>query len=170
MDDSQEYSQSEHAGIHPSRILSDVFHEIDKVCRTLSKKHTHHKAFATAFSKTMLIPDKNNRIRVEAYLKRKNLPNFEQICLSNPKWCWRQVRRYIPQKDFLYRLLDELFKCWGSVKCTVTRQTLFSEESWKKAKGVLHDVRKGWISDPVGIPLYTIRFHDKHGLPIYHCI
>src|ERR1700683_4776665 len=39
-----------------------------------------------------------------------------------------------------------------------------------KAKGVLHDVWKGWISDPAGIPLYTIRFHDKHGLPVYHCI
>jgi len=88
---------------------------------------------------------------------------FAIIRLEKPDWLWKRVRRYIPEKDFLYRLLDELFKCWGPVKCTVTGQALFSEETWKKAKGVLHDVRKGWISDPAGIPLFTIRFHDKHG-------
>jgi hypothetical protein len=52
----------------------------------------------------------------------------------------------------------------------VTGQALFSEETWKKVKGVLHDVHKGWVSDPIGIPLYSIRFCDKHGLPVYHCI
>ena len=118
----------------------------------------------------MLVTDKRDRIRVEAYLTRNKLGKFETFHLEKPKWCWKRVRQYIPEKDFLYRILDELFKCWGPVKCTVTGQALFSEETWKKAEGVLHDVRKGWISDPTGIPLYTIRFHDKHGLPVYHCI
>src|SRR5882762_8366201 len=170
--DFQEYSQSafSDSNVLPSRILADVFHEIDKVCRTISKKHTHHNAFATAFSNTMLVTDKCDRLRVEAYLSEKKLPTFEKLRLEKPKWCWKRVRRYIPKKEFLYRLLNELFQCWGPIKCTVTGQALFSEETWKKVKGVLHDVRKGWISDPIGIPLYSIRFHDKHGLPVYHCI
>src|ERR1700683_1642487 len=115
--DSQEYSQPETAETRPSRILADVFHEIDKVCQTISKKHTHHDAFATAFSNTMLVTDKRDRIRVEAYLTRNKLGKFETFCLEKPKWCWKRVRRYIPEKDFLYRILDELFKCWGPVKC-----------------------------------------------------
>ena len=28
----------------------------------------------------------------------------------------------------------------------------------------------GWVSDPVGIPLYTVLCYDKWGLAIYHCI
>ena len=41
--------------ILPSHILADVFHEIDKVCRTISKKHTLCRKFATAFSDTLLV-------------------------------------------------------------------------------------------------------------------
>jgi hypothetical protein len=166
----QGYSQSAESGTRPSRILADVFHEIDKVCRTISKKHTHHDSFATAFSDTMLIPDKNDRLRVEAYLREHKLQNWDKVRRTNAKWCWKRVRRYIPEKDVLFHLLSQLFKCWGPVKCTVTGQPLFTDETWKKVQGVLHDVRKGWISDPAGIPLYTIRYHDSHGLPIYHCI
>jgi hypothetical protein len=164
------YSQPTASESHPSRILADVFHEINKVCRTISKKHSHHNKFATAFSDTMLVPDKNDRIKVEAYLKRAKLQPWSNFRLEKPKWVWKRVRRYIPEKNFLYTLLKEFFGCWGPVKCTVTGQPLFTEETWKKAQGVLHDVKKGWISDPAGIPLYTIACHDKHGLPIYHCI
>jgi hypothetical protein len=52
----------------------------------------------------------------------------------------------------------------------VTGQALFSEETWKKAQGVLHDVKKGWISDLSAIPLYTVNGCDKNGLPLFHCI
>jgi hypothetical protein len=113
-----------------------------KVLHTISKKHTHHNAFAIAFSNTLFIPDKNDRLKVEAYLKRKNLSSSAVIHLEKPDWLWKQVRQYIPEKDFLYHLLNELFKCWGPVKCTVTGQALFSEETWKKAKGILYDVQK----------------------------
>jgi hypothetical protein len=138
--DLEEYIQPASAETHPSQILADVFHEMDKVCRTISKKHTHHDTFATAFSNTMLVTDKRDKLRVEAYLTRKKLSKFEIFCLENLKWCWKQVRRYIPEKDLLYHLLDELFKCWGPVKCTITGQALFTEETSKKSKGVLHDV------------------------------
>ena len=35
---------------------------------------------------------------------------------------------------------------------------------------MLHDVKKGWVSDPHNIPLYTFESQDKYGLVIYHCI
>jgi hypothetical protein len=70
----------------------------------------------------------------------------------------------------LYKILTEFFEAWGHIKCTVTGQPLFGDETWKKVKGVLHDVQKGWISDPSGIPLYTIRKRDKNNLYVYHCI
>lgn len=165
-----DYSQNTSASTIPSRILADAFHEIDKVCRTISKKHTHHDAFARAFSSTLFVTDKNDCTRVEAYLQKHKMPSFDKVRLEKPDWLWRRVRRYIPEKNLLVKLLGELFECWGPVKCTITGQPLFSSDTWKKSEGVLHDVRKGWISDPVGIPLYNIRFTDKNGLPVYHCI
>ena len=164
------HSQLSVTNIHHTRILADAFHEIDKVCRFISKKHTHHVAFAKAFSNTMFITDKTDRLRMEAYLLRNNMPSFDRMRIEKPDWLWKRVRRYIPDKDTLFELLDELFKLWGPIKCTTTGQTLFSSDTWKKSQGVLHDVRMGWLSDPIGIPLYTIRFTDKHGLLVYHCI
>ena len=51
--------------------------------------------------------------------------------------------------------------------CTVTKQPLFSEESWKKARGILDDIQKGWVSDPLNIPIYVHLGTDKHGLNKY---
>jgi len=98
------------------------------------------------------------------------MSSFDRMQIEKPDWLWKRVRRYIPNKDTLFELLNELFKLWGPIKCTITGQTLFSNDTWKKSQGVLHDVQMGWLSDPIGIPLYTIRFTDKHGLPVYHCI
>ena len=56
-----EYTQlSELQGDLFSRILADVFHEMDKVERTISKKHSLCKHFAVAFNDTMLVPDKGD--------------------------------------------------------------------------------------------------------------
>ena len=150
-------------------ILADIFHEIEKITRTISRKHTLCRRFACAFSDTMLVPDEEDKKAVEAALAKKNI-KWEQVQSKSPAWLWKRVCRYIPDKDILYNLLSELFQSWGSVKCSVTKQPLFSAESWKKAQRVLHDVKKGWISDPSNIPLYTLESRDKNGLPIYHCI
>jgi hypothetical protein len=52
----------------------------------------------------------------------------------------------------------------------VTQQKLFSAETWKKTQGVLHDVKKGWLSDPGSISVYVQEGRDKDGLLLYHCI
>jgi hypothetical protein len=59
--------------ILPSHILADVFYEIDKVCRTISKKHTLCQKFATAFSDTLLVPDKNNKKAMSEILEKKGI-------------------------------------------------------------------------------------------------
>jgi hypothetical protein len=59
------YTQAIFANLLPSCILADIFHEIDKVCWTISKKHTLHDQFVTAFGDTMLIPDRKDKANVE---------------------------------------------------------------------------------------------------------
>ena len=155
--------------ILPSRILADVFHEIDKVCRTISKKHTLCRKFATAFSDTLLVPDEDDRKAVSEILEKKK-SNFNQVRSKSPAWLWKRVRRYIPEKGILELVLTEFFNSWGYIKCSVTHQPLFSAETWKKTQGVLHDVKKGWLSDPGSISVYVKEGIDKNGLPLYRCI
>jgi hypothetical protein len=106
---------------------------------------------------------------VEKVLAQKGL-KWATVRAKSPGWLWHCVRRFIPEKDLLHRNLQELFDFWGNIKCKVTGRTLFSEETWKKAKGVLHDVKKEWISDPSAIPLYTVNGSDNNGLALYNCI
>lgn len=166
----------EYSGYHqipsdniPSGVLGDVFHEIDKVTKTISKKNTLHKKFARAFSDTMLVPDEGDKKGVVVVLTKKNL-KWELVRSRTPSWLWQRVRRYIPERGLLHRVLNELFQSWGNAICTVTKAPLFSAETWQKAQRVLHDVDKGWISDPPHIPLYTISNYDHNQLVLYHCI
>jgi len=154
---------------YPSRILADVFHEMQKVCRTISRKHSLNRKFAVAFSDTLLVPSKSDKANLIALLAMSN-KKWDVERLKRPGWIWARVRRFIPAKDLLHKILTEFFQAWASVKCTKTGQMLFNDETWKAAHAVLHDVQKGWVSDPVGIPLYTVSTQDKNGLNIYHCI
>ena len=163
------YVQPSESDNHSPCLVADVFHEINKVGRTISRKHSLHHEFHTAFSDTILVPDKGDRAKMEAFLTKEG-SKWEKVHQSKADWLWKQVRRYIPEKSLHYYILNEFFNAWGNVICTVTKQPLFNAESWKKAKGVLHDVKKGWISDPKGIPIYTITGYDKNGLALYHCI
>ena len=42
------------------------------------REHTHHHSFATAFSDPMLVPDKNDKLQVEAYLRDHKLSNWDK--------------------------------------------------------------------------------------------
>ena len=117
----------------------------------------------------MLVPDEEDKAAVSTVLLRQDI-TWEKMKSKSPSWLWTRVRRYIPENGILYVLLKELFDCWGPIKCTVTKQPLFSHVTWKKANAVLHDVKKGWISDPGSIPVYTLKGIDKKGLKLYHCI
>ena len=72
-----------------SRILDDVFHEMDKVCQIISKKHTLCKKFATAFSDTLLVPDEDDKKLVSSVLSKKNL-TFEKVWSKSPAWLWKE--------------------------------------------------------------------------------
>ena len=73
-----------------ARILADVFHEMDRVCRTISKKHTLSKKFATAFSDTLLVPDEDDKKLVSEVLLKKNL-TYDKVQSKSPSWLWKRV-------------------------------------------------------------------------------
>jgi hypothetical protein len=136
---------------------------------TISRRHSLRIRFQQAFWNTLLIPDEIDKKNIIAVLPKMNT-TWEKMLAVNPDWLWVRCWCYAPSKDVLYRLLKELFECWGPVKCSKTGQPLFDKETWKKAKAVLHDVQLGWLSDPDDVPLYQEKGHDGYGLQKYHCI
>jgi hypothetical protein len=68
-----------------AQILADVFHEIYKVCRTISTMHTLCHQFSSAFHDTMLIPNQGDKKAVAAVLAQKVL-EWTTVRVKSPAW------------------------------------------------------------------------------------
>jgi hypothetical protein len=67
--------------------------------------------------------------------------------------------------------VNDVFQKYGPLKDAATGAPLFDQKNWKTAKHILDLIKKGLVSDPPGIPLYTVIGLDKKagGLPMYRC-
>jgi hypothetical protein len=117
----------------------------------------------------LLLPDKIDKARVEAVLK-KDGKTWDQAVRSKPDWVWDRVRRYLPPPDSLEPVLKKLFDTHRDLKCSRRNIRLFDDDTRKAAAAMIEDVRKGWVSDPAGYALYNRLRTDKNGLDIWHCI
>jgi len=134
--------------------------------------HALREDFGRALRDVLLVPDQEDRMRISAWGATLNPQlTFEQLLLSRPLWVPRRCRRVIPPPEELYPLIKKLFSVWGSLKDAKTHLPLFNAQNWKTAKQILELIREGFVSDPPGIPLYTVLGLDKKSgnLPIYRC-
>ena len=84
------YHQPSESNDIPSRILADVFHVMDKVCRTISRKHSLCCKFAIAFSDTLLVPDEEDKAALISVLSKSNI-TWDRIKSKSPSWVWTRV-------------------------------------------------------------------------------
>ncbi|SGZ32108.1 BQ5605_C043g12076 [Microbotryum silenes-dioicae] len=118
------------------QILIDFWQFFDRIY--VSKKHGTAKAFARAFSDAVFIPNADDRLLMEACLAKLGM-TWEKAVRS-PVWnkkLWRRVRRWIPPPGILEPLVREVFEKLG------------------RCERCLEAIRKGQVSDPVSIELYT---------------
>ncbi|SGZ15442.1 BQ5605_C029g10672 [Microbotryum silenes-dioicae] len=118
------------------QILIDLWHFFDRIY--VSKKHGAAKAFARAFSDAVFIPNADDRLLIKARLAKLGMTWEEAV--RSPVWnkkLWRRVRRWIPPPGILEPLVREVFEKLG------------------RCERCLEAIRKGQVSDPVGIELYT---------------
>ncbi|SCZ87402.1 BZ3500_MvSof-1268-A1-R1_Chr2-2g04868 [Microbotryum saponariae] len=136
------------------RILLDSWHFFDQIY--VSKKHGAAKAFARAFSDAVFIPNSDDRVLLEARLAKLGITWEEAV--RSPVWnkkLWRRVHRWIPPPSVLEPLIREVFEKFGALIDAKTKQPLFNKAAHEAAKRCLEAIRKGQVSDPVGIELYT---------------
>jgi len=90
---------------------------------------------------------------------------------TSPQWVRERCKHIIPAPVRLRHLVSHVFRTYGPLVDPKTNKPLFTSENWKTAKHVLELIQNGYLSDPPGIPLYTVVGLDKKagGLSIYRC-
>ncbi|KAH9475789.1 Werner syndrome ATP-dependent helicase-like protein [Psilocybe cubensis] len=153
-----------------SRVLKDVFHVFNMF--HISSTHGLRAEFARQLRDAIFIPDGEDRAKISAWGAMQTPPlTFEQIQKLRPRWLWKRCKRIIPPADILHGLLKKVFETFGPLKDATTGAPLFNFNDWKTSGHILDLTRRGFISDPPGIPLYAAIGIDSAApsLTIYRC-
>nr|GAT42352.1 predicted protein [Mycena chlorophos] len=159
-------------GSIPTRVLDDVFHFMDRLLRLLSKLHTAFKPFCAHFSESIFLRDKDDEAAVRAILESKGI-SWEWAKHAMSTAINRRIRRYVPACDILEKRLRALFDVYRNLICSTNtgRSTVFfSKEANEMAERLLETVRRGFLSDPVGVHLYYKMYVDRDGLVVYRTV
>jgi hypothetical protein len=152
-----------------SRILKDPFHVFNMFY--ISRRHGLRKEFARELRNAIFIDDKDDQARINAWGAIQNPKcSFVEFRRRSPTWVQKRCKRVIPPPEILYPLVANVFRTYGPLKDSATGAPLFTPDNWCTAKNILDLIYHGYLSDPPGIPLYTvIGLDSKSGLPIYCC-
>lgn len=152
-----------------SRVLKDPFHVFNMFY--ISTAHGLRVDFARALRDAIFLLDPEDVAHINEWGQRQNpLVNVEWLLLHRPRWLLARCKRIIPPPEQLYPAVAEVFKTWGALKDAKTGAPLFNKAAWKTAKHILELIYGGFLSDPPGIPLYSVMgLGGKSGLPVYRC-
>ena len=152
----------------PSRVLNDIVHVMRQL--TISSSHGLRRPFARALRDAFFDYDLEDKAMVTTFLEGKNL-TFEKMLQEHPVWIKRRVKRFVPPPEELFERVHRVFSAYGPGKdARPNSKPLFNTETWKVATNILENIRRGFYSDPPGIPLYHTQGKDKHDLMCYRCI
>ncbi len=147
---------------------------MDCLLRLLAKRHSAFKAFSHDFSEAIFIRDKDDETAVKAVLEKKGI-SWEFAKHGKLTSLNQRIWRYIPKRQVLLKRLTVLFDGYKNMLCSTkkkhsNRDHFFSEEARQMADRLLDTVRRGFLSDPPGIPLYYLMGKDNDGLNLYQTI
>ena len=145
---------------------------MDQIFCLLPKKHTAFRAFAHDFSEAIFLRDRGDEARVRAVLEHKGI-NWDYARRAHSPSLNRRIWRYIPPRDILVPRLETLVNGYRNVICTAQTgwaKYFFSKDAQEMSERLLDTARRGFLSDPLGIPLYYHMGIDRDGLTVYHTI
>ncbi len=137
----------------------------------ISAAHGLLHDFALALRDAMFIPDKDDQARIIVWAMSQKPPlRWEDLVARRPKWVWKRCKRIIPPAEELFENVSQVFQHYGPLKDAKTHLPLFNTTAWGIAKNILDLIKKGFLSDPPGIPLYYQLGMDQFGMTLYRCM
>lgn len=153
-----------------SRILKDSFHVFNMFY--ISATHSLRLQFTRELRDAIFVPDQADKSRINSWGAIQNPPQtYNTLRNSSPQWIRERCKHIIPAPKMLRHLVSHVFRTYGPLIDPKTKKPLFTTDNWKTAKHVLDLIQNGYLSDPPGIPPYTVVGLDEKagGLPIYRC-
>ena len=153
-----------------SRVLKDLFHVFNMFY--LSTAHPLWLHFTRELCNAIFVPGQADKSRIDSWGALQNPPQtYNTLWNSSPQWVREQCKHIIPAPKKLWHLVSQVFRTYGPLIDPWTKKPLFTTDNWKTAKHVLDLIQNGYLSDPPGIPLYTVVGLDKKsgGLSLYRC-
>ncbi|KAF8815732.1 hypothetical protein BYT27DRAFT_7003721, partial [Phlegmacium glaucopus] len=153
-----------------SRVLKDPFHVFNMFY--ISASHSLRLQFTQELRDAIFVPDQADKSRINSWGAIQNPPQtYDTLRNSSAQWIQEHCKHIIPAPKKLRHLVSRVFRTYGPLIDPKTKKPLFTTDNWKTAKHVLDLIQNGYLSDPPGIPLYTIVGLDKKagGLTIYRC-
>ena len=153
-----------------SRVLKDPFHVFNMFY--ISATHPLRLQFTRELRDAIFIPDQADKSRINSWGELQNPPQtYNTLRNSSPQWIRERCKHIIPAPKKLWLLVSRIFRTYGPLIDPKTKKPLFTTDNWKTAKHVLDLIQNGFLSDPPGIPLYTVVGLDTKagGLTIYRC-
>ncbi|KAL6304043.1 hypothetical protein BKA93DRAFT_749988 [Sparassis latifolia] len=136
-----------------SWVLGDIWHLMDQF--KIPLHHGMRRPFARALRDALLLPDPNDKSAIEEVLSSRGI-TWDQMVLWKSDWVWQRVRCLVPPPEILLQRVTDVFDACRPAVDATTRQPLFNEASWEKARNVLENIRLGYYSDPPGMKMYII--------------
>jgi len=153
-----------------SGVKGDIMHLMDRVLRRVPKNHGATALFSRCFSHALMF---YNSADAEAArnVAAEKWPGmtWREVLYRQADWVNRRVRRTVPAPKVIVPRLEKLFADFGKIVDASTKQPLFNEATWKAARHVIQTAKGGWVTDPVGAPLYVLRRRDQDNLPLWLC-
>jgi len=153
-----------------SRVLKDPFHVFNMFY--ISATHPLRLQFTCELRDAIFVPDQADKLHINGWGQLQNPPQtYSTLRNFSPQWTQEHCKHIIPALKKLWQLVSRVFRTYGPLTDPKTKKPLFTTDNWKTAKHVLDLIQNGYLSDPPGIPLYTVVGLDKKagGLTIYRC-
>lgn len=155
------------AAVVRTRILQDVFHALARP--QVPKNHAAYWFYINETIDAATVDDKDDRSRVDAYLRGRGINDIERFRRFNRDWFNRRVRRTFLRCELMAPALAQVYSFAQNLVDKKTGLKFFDVKARDAAQRVVDLASQGYLSDPPGVALYKETGVDANGLSLYRC-
>jgi hypothetical protein len=171
--DDDEVGPEECNADHGRHVKLDVLHAMNRIMRTLRKRHGAFHPFCRRLMDAMwvVVPADVERVKQKKIAAGMDEEKWKEYLATHWGEVRKKCRRMVPSPKVLVRRLKQLEEVYANIKDSETGLPFFSKKTWKRWKSLMKHAEKGCLSDPdpSRVVLYYVVGHAKDGSDILSC-